>query len=160
MSPKKILALIVLLLPVLGACFSSSLVFEEENFPLTQTDNLSAGETIYHLGTSDSALVFDTLNSVQGIDVDKHTVDWKVDGFSANVDSEILFSDNYAVLMSDDAILLIDNQGQKTFLNLNERRRGNIDLAAVHGNYIYVIRGGFWDLEVYDITTNKMLWET
>ena len=107
MSPKKILALIVLLLPVLGACFSSSLVFEEENFPLTQTDNLSAGETIYHLGTSDSALVFDTLNSVQGIDVDKHTVDWKVDGFSANVDSEILFSDNYAVLMSDDAILLI-----------------------------------------------------
>lgn len=153
---KKKIYNIVLLFLFLGACSSSSFTSEEENFPLKQSLAFTSSEDIYSIGASNNVLIFSTFGTVQSVDTPTFETIWKIDNFLLN--SEIAFTDGYTVLMSNEEVLLISDKTEIRRLNLSEKRKNNIELTAI-GNYIYVVRGGFWDLEVYDILENKMIWD-
>lgn len=160
MLRKSFLISIILLLPVLLGCSSSKFIPEEGNFPLTKLKTYSPGKEILKFGLSDSYLVIETIDSVQGVDTSTDKILWEEKNFSIDNDSDILFGNGYAVLMSYDEIFIADKNGRKTFLNLNPKRTDNIRLVAFSQNYLYVIRGNLWVLEVYDVLENKLIWET
>ena len=68
---------------------------------------------------------------------------------------------NSLIAASQDQIILVDKQGQKKEISL-EPIKGPINIikvASVYPNYIYVIRGPDWTLEVYDISKHTMIWK-
>jgi hypothetical protein len=149
--------LVALTLSCVGT--SSGFTPEEVYFPLSKSDSISSTSKIRKLATTDSIVVFENLEKLQAIEINTHEDVWTVDDFQIDLDSEILFDGDVAVVKSRDKLLMVDAQGVKTFINLNNKRQGNIRLVAVAGNCIYIIRGSGWELEVYDISTNNMIWD-
>lgn len=150
---------VILLLPLLLGCTSSKFVPEEVNFPLTKSKTYSLDKEVLKFGILDSYLIVETYDGVQSIDTSTDKVIWEEKKFQIDHDSDILFTDDYAVMMSYQQILIAHKNGHKKFLNLNPKRKDNIRLVAAYTNYVYVIRGGVWVLEVYDISENRMIWE-
>ena len=160
MLRKNYLFVLIISLLVLSSCSSSSFVPEEHNFPLAKSKSIDLNEDVGTIAVSDSFLVFETPNTLQAVDIDTDKTLWTLNDFNLNPESEIMFSNDVTIIMLRNNVLLVDSKGNQTFLNLNRKLSQNIDLIEVYKNFVYIIRGGDWTLEVYDISKNKLLWET
>ena len=148
------------LLLVLSSCSSSSFIPEEHNFPLVKSKSIDLNEDIGTIAVSDSFLVFETPNTLQAVDINTDKTLWALNDFNLDPESEIMFSNDVTIIMLHNDVLLVDSKGNQIFLDLNRELSQNIDLIAVYKNFVYIIRGGGWTLEVYDISKNKLLWGT
>ncbi len=162
MRQKNIFAFLTFLLLTLSSCTPSKFTPEEVNFPLAKSHSiLLQNQVVKKIGASQSLVVFQTLEGgLQAIELSTNKSVWAIKDFQTKTtDPDILFLDDTTVLMSDTKLLLVNNLGQKTFVNLNPKRYENMMLVAAYEKYVYIIRGGNWHLEVYDISANKMVWD-
>lgn len=160
MKQKNIYVFLTFLLLILSGCSSSSFVPEEHNFPLVKSKSIDLNKDIGIIAVADSLLVFETPNTLQAVDINTNKTLWALNDFNLDPESEIMFSDDMTIIMLRNNVLLVDNKGSQTFLNLNRELSHNVNLIAVYKNFVYIIRGGGWTLEVYDISKNKLLWKT
>jgi outer membrane protein assembly factor BamB len=158
MLHKSILFPLIFLFLLIVGCSSADFVPENVDFPLAQSKSFSPGAQIRKIGVADSFIVLEIMDKLQAVDLNTNKVIWRIDDFQMDLDSDILFTDDSTVVMSQHDIVVIDFQGKTKFLNLSGERNQNIRLLSAVGNYVYVISGGNWDLEAYDIAANKMIW--
>ncbi len=156
---------LILLSAVLLSCNapSDSLTPVQSNFPLKQTMIFPSNDVIEKIAVSDNWMAISGSGKITGVDIKRQKILWTVD-FSVFMDSDPEFQiiNDTLVAASYDQVILVNKTGQKREITLDPSGgdRHIIKLVAVYPNYLYVIRGTNWTLEVYDISRNLLLWKT
>lgn len=132
--------------------------FSAGEFPLILTESLGF-ENIQRVVFSDSWAVIQTPGKLSAIDLDTKKIIWSIEPIAPAINSEFVISNDKLIFASRDKIMIINREGEKIPINLSPDRKQLIELAAVYFDYVYVIRGGDWILETYDISSNAMLWQ-
>jgi hypothetical protein len=134
----------------------------ESNFPLKQAVNISSNEEIERMAVSDTWMAIQTSSKLIGLDINSQERLWSVDfklWYTRGTKFQIV-NDNL-IAASRKEIILVNREGQATNIALDLPNEGSIiRLVAVYPNYLYVITGPDWLLQVYDITQNSLLWKT
>lgn len=158
---KKLKILFVLLSVVL---FSCSLALEkniliESNFPLRQSYIFSVDEVVQKVAVTDTWFAIYTPGKLTGVEIETQATLWSLDSsVRADTESEFQIIDDTLIAASTNQVFLVNKSGQKLEINLEPKEEDIIRLIALYPNYLYVIRGPNWRLEVYDFHRNVKLW--
>ena len=154
-----ILACIILITVSCGVPTSES-EKTEFNFPLSQSVVVQVNHDIEKMAISDIWVAIATPSKLTAIDITSNTTIWTLDDFLLDKDSDLQIVDNALIATTYNEVLVVDEAGHKQSINLKPSTEDVVQLVGVYKNYLYVIRGANWNLEVYDIAKNTYLWET
>lgn len=157
---KKLLVFLGFICLFANSCrvFPSEISPRASEFPLVLTDSIEI-EKIQRIALSDEWVAVQTPGEITAIDMKTKNTLWKLQSTVPDIDSEFEIIDNNLIFASQNEIVILTKSGERIPLALYSGRHQLIQLIAIYHNYIYVIRGGDWILEVYDISGNTMLWE-
>jgi outer membrane protein assembly factor BamB len=153
-----ILACIIL---ITASCGLSSSENEktETNFPLRQSSVIQVDHDIEKMAITDTWIAITTPNKLTAMDISTNTVIWTLDNFLLDKDSDLQITDNTLFATTYGEVLAVNESGDRKSINLKPSTDDIVQLVAIYNNYLYLIRGANWNLEVYDIAKNTYLWE-
>lgn len=158
---KKIRTVILLFLLTTSSCYNYSENKKQEGeFPLVESLTINVNESIQQLAISDDWAVVETPGKLTAIDITTQDTLWTLDDFSPDVDSQFGITEDIFTTVSYERILIVDRTGERKTVDLDPNGGDIIQLISTYPDYLYIIRGHSWNLEVYDISNNILLWET
>lgn len=156
---RKIYVLLACIILTTTSC-GISVNENEINFPLRQSVVIQVDYDIEKMALSDTWVAVAAPSKLTTMDITTNTVIWTFDNFLLDKDSNLQIVDTVLIAATYNEILVVDKAGDKQSVNLKPSREEVVQLVAVYENYLYVIRGANWNLEVYDIAKNTYSWET
>jgi len=127
---------------------------QNQNFPLIGVAEIPSNDKVKKLSVSDTWLVIQDQNNLVGFDLITQKQLWSVP-FHSDIDSRFSIVNDNLVAASDTQIIVINKSGQKKIVvTVNI-----MQLISVDENFLYVMQGANWDLAVYDISKNALLWK-
>ena len=156
---KKLIIIFMLGLMAVSCGVISPQTFpQNQNFPLVNVVEIPSKDKIEKVAISDTWLAIQTQNNLTGLDIVTQKQLWSIP-FSGDVTSKFSIVNDNLVAASNYQIVVVNKLGQKKVIDL-----GAIvvidELISVNGNFLYIIRDQDWNLAVYDISKNLLLWKT
>jgi outer membrane protein assembly factor BamB len=159
---KKILKWLILLSFVsLASCTSTSPPLGNYDFPLSQHVSIPIGENIEEIAVLDSWIAVGTTNQIIAIDIYTYKQLWSRK-FSVINYSEPGFRviGDDLVAASLDEVIVINKFAETREINLDLNGNTITYLAGASPNYVYIIQGPKWTLDVFDTSKNELIWKT
>ena len=155
---KKIIIICLLGLIAVACSVTSPQVFpQNQNFPLIRIAEITSSDKIIKVAVSDTWLVIQSQKNLTGFDLATQKQLWNTP-FQSKVDSRFAIVNDNLVAASGEGIIVVDKLGQKKVVNLGVNV--NIDqLISINENFLYVMQDASWNLAVYDLSKNDMLWK-
>jgi len=127
---------------------------QNQNFPLIGVAEIPSNNKVQKIAVSDTWLAIQDQNNLVGFDLTTQKKLWSIP-FHLDTDSSFSIVNDNLVAASGTQIILINKSGQKSIVVT-----ANImQLISVDENFLYVMQSGNWDLAVYDISKNALLWK-
>jgi outer membrane protein assembly factor BamB len=158
----KKLVLAITFLPILLSCvLYSTPPLGDTNFPLKKSQSIPIGETIRDIAIGDTWIAVQTNNSIIGLDIDTFATLWKID-VRVNVFGEgfKIVGDRLVTISEGQKLILVDRNGNKEEKALDDDVTTVVRIPGIYPDYVYVVGGSYWSLEVYDLVQDKMLWKS
>lgn len=149
-------------LPILLSCvLYSTPPLGDTNFPLKKFQSVPIGETIRDIAIGDTWIAVQTNDSIIGLDIDTFITLWKID-VRVNLFGEgfEIVGDRLVTISEDQKLILVDRKGNKEEKALDDDVTTVVRIPGIYPDYVYVVGGGYWSLEVYDLAQDKMLWKS
>ena len=156
---KKALTFFFIFAVTVACSALSSATLAEQNFPLRQDRTIVVGAAIEEIAVLDTWISVATSDKITGFDIDTQKPLWSVD-FSVitYADPGFRVVDDMLLAASADQLIVADRSGVIRNIDLNPEGGTITRLSAAYSNYVYIIRGPRWILEVYDFLNNELLW--
>ena len=152
---KKITIIFILGLIVVACSITPSQILpQNQNFPLIGVSEIPSNDKVKKLAVSDTWLAIQDQNNLVGFDLTTQKQLWSVP-FNSDIDSSFSIVNDNLVAASGTQIVVINKSGQKNVVvTVNI-----MHLISIDQNFLYVMQGANWDLAVYDISKNALLWK-
>jgi outer membrane protein assembly factor BamB len=138
--------------------FESDTSITSSNFPMKEVWSSKFDFAVYKLGVADDWIVVGQSTSLTAIDTESGQTLWKMD-IILDLDSLLPISDDLLITASKNQLLVVDKTGQTVSTIDFDPKRGSVEIVGAYSHFVVVKRVPPYTLEIYDIESEKMIWE-
>ena len=156
---KKIIP-VLLILPFIFSCvLYSTPPLGETNFPLKQVAKIPISGVIKKIAIGNTWIAIQTYDAMTALDIDTFEKLWTLNIEVSTSGEGFLMEEDMLVTASEKQIIMLDKQGNKREIDVDDDIKSIYRILEVNSDYIYIVGGPKWILVAYDYSRNVILWK-
>src|SRR5258706_2146618 len=144
---KKIIYILLILRVIFSCVLVKTPPLGEHNFPLRQVKKVSIGGEIKEIAVGNTWVAVQTPDAITALDIDTFKKLWTLKIQVNPFKEGFKIVDDMLVTASEKQIIMLDKQGNKKEIDVDDDVKTITRILEVNSGFIYLVEGPEWTLQ-------------